>query len=42
MSSVNISDIVITTACRCIIHKTIKSEANNLLKNSVLKGFGYI
>ena len=43
---VNISDIAITFAkdidhC-CIIHNIRKSEAINLLKNSVLDDYGYI
>ena len=46
MSSVNISDIAIITVknvdYRCIIHNISKSEAINLLKNSVLEDRGYI
>ena len=44
--SVNISDIAIITVkdvdCCCIIHNISKSEAINLLKNSVLDDRGYI
>ena len=44
--SVNISDIVIITVkdvdYRCIIHNIIKSEAINLLTNSMLENRGYI
>ena len=44
--SVNISDIAIITAkndnCHCIIHNISKSEANNLLKASLLEDRGYI
>ena len=43
---VNISDIVIITTknvhYRCIIHNISKSEAINLLENSVLENCGYI
>ena len=43
--SVNISDIVIVTVknidCRCIIHNIKKSEAINLLRNSVLEDRRY-
>ena len=46
MLSVNISDIAIITVknvdYRCIIHNTSKSEAINLLKDSVLDDSGYI
>ena len=46
MLSVNISDIAIITFknvdYRCIIHNISKSEAINLLKNSVLEDSGYI
>ena len=46
MSSVNISDIAIITVknvdCCCVIHNITKSEAINLLKNSVLEDRGYI
>ena len=46
MLSVNISDIAIITVkdvdCCCIIHNISKSEAINLLKNSVLDDRGYI
>ena len=46
MLSVNISDIAIITVknvdYRCIIHNISKSEAINLLKNSVLEDRGYI
>ena len=46
MLIVNISDIAITTVknvdYRCIIHKTSKSEAINLLKKSVLEDRGYM
>ena len=46
MLSVNISNIAIITVknvdYRCIIHNIIKSEAINLLKNSVLEDSGYI
>ena len=42
----NISDIAIITVknvdYRCIIHNIGKSEAINLLKNSVLENRGYI
>ena len=44
--SVNINDIVIITIkiidYRCIIHNISKSEAIDLLKNSVLESRGYI
>ena len=44
--SVNVSDIDIITVknvdYRCIIHNISKSEAFNLLKNSVLEDLGYI
>ena len=44
--SVNINVIAIITVknadCRCIIHNISKSEATNLLKNSVLKDHGYM
>ena len=44
--SVSISDIAIITVkvvdYRCIIHNISKSEAINLLKNSVLENRGYI
>ena len=43
--SVSISDIAIITVkgvdYRCIIHNIIRSEAINLLKNSVLEECGY-
>ena len=46
MLSVNISDISIITVknvnYRCIIHNISKSEATNLLKNSVLEDLGCI
>ena len=46
MSSVNISDISIITVknvdCCCIIHNITKSEAINLLENSVLEDREYI
>ena len=46
MLSVNISNIAIITVknvdCRCIIQNISKSEAINLLKNSVLEDRGYI
>ena len=46
MLSVNISDIAIiifkNVDYRCIIHNISKSEAVNLLENSVLKDRGYI
>ena len=46
MLSINISDIAIITVknvdYRCIIYKTSKSEAINLLNNSVLENRGYI
>ena len=46
MLSVNISDIAIITVKNidycCIIHNIGKSEAINLLKNSVLESRGYI
>ena len=46
MLSVNICDIAIINVknidYRCIIHNIRKSEAINLLKNSVLKDHGYI
>ena len=46
MLSVNISDIAIITVknvdYRCIIHNISKSEAINLLENSVLEDCGYI
>ena len=46
MLSVNINGIAIITFInidyRCIIHNISKSEAINLLKNSVLEGRGYI
>ena len=45
MLSVNISDIAIITIknadYRCIIHNITKSEAINLLENSVLEDRGY-
>ena len=45
MLSVNISNIAIITAKNvdycCIIHNISKSEATNLLKNSVLDDRGY-
>ena len=44
--SVNISGIVIiinkNVDYRCIIHNISKSEATNLLENSVLKDRGYV
>ena len=44
--SVNTSDVAIITVknvdCRCIIHNIRKSEAIDLLKNSVLENRGYI
>ena len=46
MLSVNISDIAIITVknvdYRCIIHNISKSEAINLLENSVLKDRAYM
>ena len=46
MFSVIISNIAIITFknvdCRCIIHNISKSEAIDLLKNSVLEDRGYI
>ena len=46
MLSVNISNIAIITVknvdCRCIIQNISKSEAINLLKNSVFEDYGYI
>ena len=46
MLSVNINDIAIITVKNvdycCIIHNISKSEAINLLKNSVLENRGYI
>ena len=46
MLSVNISNIAIIivkyVVYRCIIHIIRKSEAVNLLKNSVLENCGYI
>ena len=46
MISVNISDIVVipikNVDYRCIMHKISKSEAINLLENSVLEDRGYI
>ena len=46
MLSVNISDTAIITVKNfdysCIIHNISKSEAINLLKNSVLENRGYI
>ena len=46
MLCVNMSDIAIITVnnvgYRCIIHNFSKSEAINLLKNSVLENRGYI
>ena len=46
MLSVNISDIAIITVKNvdnyCIIHNISKSEAINLLKNSVLEDCGYM
>ena len=46
VSSVGISNIAIITVknvdYRCIIHNISKSEAINLLKNSVLEDCGYI
>ena len=46
MLSVNISDIAIIIVknvdYRCIIHNINKSEAINLIKNSVLEDGGYI
>ena len=46
MLSVNISDIAIITVknvdYRCIIHNIHKSEAINLLINSVLEDYGFI
>ena len=46
MLSVNISDIAIITVksvdYRVIIHKISKSEAINLLENSVLEDSGYL
>ena len=46
MLCLNIGDIVMITVkdvdYRCIIHDISKSEANNLLKNSVLENRGYI
>ena len=45
MLNVNFGDITIITVknidCQCIIHKVSKSEAINLLKNSVLEDRGY-
>ena len=45
MLSVNISDTAIITVknidYRCIIHNISKSEASNLLTNSMLEGRGY-
>ena len=45
MLSVNISDTAIITVknidYRCIIHSISKSEASNLLTNSMLEGRGY-
>ena len=45
MLGVNISDIASTTIknvdCRCIIYNISKSEAIDLLKNSILKNCGY-
>ena len=44
--SVNINNIAIITVknvdYHCIIHNISKSEASNLLKNSVLENCGYI
>ena len=46
MLTINISDIAIITFknvyYRCIIHNISKSEAINLLKNSVLEDRGYL
>ena len=46
MISVDVSDIAIITiknvGYRCIIHNIIKSDAINLLENSVLADRGYI
>ena len=46
MLSVNINDIAIITVknvdYRCIIHNINKSEAINLLQNSLLEECGYI
>ena len=46
MLSVNISDTAIITVknvdFRCIIQKILKSEAINLLENSVLEDRGYL
>ena len=46
MLCLNISDIAIITVknvdYRCIIHNISKSEAVNLLENSVLEDCGYI
>ena len=46
MLNVNINDIAIITVknvdYHCIIHNNSKSEAINLLKNSVLEDRGYI
>ena len=43
--SVNVSDIAVITVknvdYRCSIHSISKSEASNLLKNSVLEDLGY-
>ena len=44
--NVNISDIAIINVknadYRCIVHNISKSEAVNLLKNSVLEDHGYV
>ena len=46
MISVDISDIAVITIknvdYRCIVHNIIKSDAINLLGNSVLEDRGYI
>ena len=46
MLSINISDIAIITVknvtYHCIIHNISKSEAINLLKNSVFENRGYV
>ena len=46
MLNVNISDIAIISVknadYRCIVHNISKSEAVNLLKNSVLEDHGYV
>ena len=44
--SVNISDITVITVkdadFRCVIHNISKSDAINLLENSVLEDLGYL